>query len=138
MAPGAGARDDGGDGGDVALRTELIEGIRRHRPQFEDAGERSERMRALPADAARTLRRMGIFWLKTPGELGGTPLRVSVRLPHPKAVPGAIVAVHSIVPAALTRPRAQRNSAHIGAQTQLASYRRGGPRCQKTLRSRST
>jgi alkylation response protein AidB-like acyl-CoA dehydrogenase len=31
-------------------------------------------MRALPAEAAQTLRRMGLFWLKTPGELGGTPL----------------------------------------------------------------
>ncbi len=63
--------DDAGNG---ALRTSLIEGIRRQRAEFQDAGERSERLRALPADAVRTLRGMGTFWLKTPGELGGTPL----------------------------------------------------------------
>ncbi len=68
---GAGGRDDAGDN---ALRRRLIADIRGHRPEFEDAGERSEQMRALPADAAQTLRRMGMFWLKTPGELGGTPL----------------------------------------------------------------
>jgi len=62
------------DAGDHALRTELIEGIRRHRLEFENAGESSERLRALPPEAALTLRRMGLFWLKTPGELGGTPL----------------------------------------------------------------
>lgn len=104
----AGARDDAGDD---ALRTELIEGIRRHRQEFENAGQRSERIRALPADAARTLRKMGMFWLKTPGELGGTPLtplefcdvmeelgytfyeiagrlRGQARFPRPKAVSG--------------------------------------------------
>jgi alkylation response protein AidB-like acyl-CoA dehydrogenase len=67
----ASARDDAGDS---ALRTELIDGIRAHRMEFENAGERSEQIRALPREAAQTLRRMGLFWLKTPGELGGTPL----------------------------------------------------------------
>jgi indole-3-acetate monooxygenase len=63
------------DAGDAALRASLIQDIRRHRQEFESAGERSEQERALPADAVSVLRAMGAFWLKTPGELGGTPLR---------------------------------------------------------------
>lgn len=60
--------------GDAGIRAELLAGIRRHRREFEDAGERAEKQRALPADAVRTLREMGAFWLKTPAEFGGTPL----------------------------------------------------------------
>jgi len=62
------------DAGNAAVRAEVLDGIRRHRREFEDAGERAEKLRALPHDAAQTLRGMSIFWLKTPAEFGGTPL----------------------------------------------------------------
>jgi len=55
-------------------RDELIAGIHRHRDQFEAAGDRAEELRTLPHDAVATLRALGLFWLKTPAELGGTPL----------------------------------------------------------------
>ncbi len=64
----------GGDAGNAAVRAELLDGIRGRRREFEDAGERAEKLRALPGDAVRTLREMGIFWLKTPDEFGGTLL----------------------------------------------------------------
>ena len=57
-----------------ALREELLAGIRRHREQFEAAGDRAEELRTLPNDAVAALRALGLFWLKTPAELGGTPL----------------------------------------------------------------
>jgi len=56
------------------LREELLAGIRSHREQFEAAGDRAEELRTLPNDAVATLRALGLFWLKTPAELGGTPL----------------------------------------------------------------
>lgn len=49
-------------------------GARGHRDQFEGAGNRAEELRTLPHDAVATLRELGLFWLKTPAELGGTPL----------------------------------------------------------------
>lgn len=67
------------DAGNAAVRAELIAGIRGRRREFEDAGARAERLRELPADAVRTLREMGVFWLKTPAEFGGTPLKRSRR-----------------------------------------------------------
>jgi alkylation response protein AidB-like acyl-CoA dehydrogenase len=57
-----------------SLREELLAGIRDHREQFEAAGDRAEELRTLPNDAVATLRALGLFWLKTPAELGGTPL----------------------------------------------------------------
>jgi alkylation response protein AidB-like acyl-CoA dehydrogenase len=57
-----------------SLREELLAGIRSHREQFESAGDRAEELRTLPNDAVATLRALGLFWLKTPAELGGTPL----------------------------------------------------------------
>ncbi len=57
-----------------SLRDELLAGIRAHRAAFEAAGERSEQLRTLPPDAVETLRDLGLFWLKTPAELGGRPL----------------------------------------------------------------
>lgn len=57
-----------------ALRDELIAGIRASRERFESAGDRAEELRTLPHDAVGTLRSLGLFWLKTPAELGGTPL----------------------------------------------------------------
>jgi alkylation response protein AidB-like acyl-CoA dehydrogenase len=56
------------------LRDALLGGIRAHRAEFEAAGEASERLRTLPADTVETLRDMGVFWLKTPADLGGSPL----------------------------------------------------------------
>jgi alkylation response protein AidB-like acyl-CoA dehydrogenase len=56
------------------LRDELLAGIRSHREQFASAGDRAEELRTLPHDAVATLRELGLFWLKTPAELGGTPL----------------------------------------------------------------
>jgi alkylation response protein AidB-like acyl-CoA dehydrogenase len=58
----------------AAIRAELLDAIRRRRPEFEAAGERAEELRTLPPDVFATLREMGVFWLKTPAELGGTPL----------------------------------------------------------------
>ena len=67
--------DGGARGADsAAIRAELLDGIRRRRPEFEAAGERAEELRTLPPDVVATLREMGVFWLKTPAELGGTPL----------------------------------------------------------------
>lgn len=56
------------------LRDELIAGIRANREKFESAGDRAEELRTLPHDAVAILRSLGLFWLKTPAELGGTPL----------------------------------------------------------------
>ncbi len=56
------------------IRAGLLAAIREHRADFEAAGVRSEELRTLPSDAVQTLRDMGVFWLKTPAELGGTPL----------------------------------------------------------------
>jgi indole-3-acetate monooxygenase len=60
--------------GTDTLRDSLLAGIHAHREEFEAAGVRSEQLRTLPADAVETLRGMGVFWLKTPTELGGNPL----------------------------------------------------------------
>jgi alkylation response protein AidB-like acyl-CoA dehydrogenase len=57
-----------------ALRDELLAGIRANRGKFESAGDRAEELRTLPNDAVAILRILGLFWLKTPAELGGTPL----------------------------------------------------------------
>src|ERR1700728_1242281 len=56
------------------LRDELLAGIRANREKFESAGDRAEELRTLPHDAVAILRSLGLFWLKTPAELGGTPL----------------------------------------------------------------
>jgi alkylation response protein AidB-like acyl-CoA dehydrogenase len=53
---------------------ELIAAIGRHRAEFEAAGDAAEGLRTLPPDTVETLRGLGLFWLKTPAELGGTPL----------------------------------------------------------------
>ncbi|MFZ0077566.1 MAG: acyl-CoA dehydrogenase family protein, partial [Trebonia sp.] len=58
----------------TTIRAGLLAGIRRRRPEFEAAGERAEKLRTLPGETVATLRAMGAFWLKTPAELGGTPL----------------------------------------------------------------
>jgi len=56
------------------LRDELLAGIRASKEKFESAGDRAEELRTLPHDAVGLLRTLGLFWLKTPAELGGTPL----------------------------------------------------------------
>jgi indole-3-acetate monooxygenase len=55
-------------------RNRLLAAIRSHRAEFEAAGDQAEELRTLPGDAVETLRGMGAFWLKTPTDLGGTPL----------------------------------------------------------------
>jgi indole-3-acetate monooxygenase len=55
-------------------RDELLAAIRANREKFESAGDRAEELRTLPHDAVAILRTLGLFWLKTPAELGGTPL----------------------------------------------------------------
>lgn len=62
------------DTGSSAIRERLLAGIRSRRAEFEAAGLRAQELRTLPPEAAGTLRQMGAFWLKTPAELGGTPL----------------------------------------------------------------
>jgi len=52
----------------------LLAAIRSRKAEFEAAGERAEDLRTLPSDTVETLRSMGAFWLKTPADLGGTPL----------------------------------------------------------------
>jgi alkylation response protein AidB-like acyl-CoA dehydrogenase len=56
------------------LRAELLAGIQRHRGAFAAAGDEAESLRTLPPDAVATVRSLGLFWLKTPASLGGTPL----------------------------------------------------------------
>ncbi len=57
-----------------AIRAGLLAAIGTRRPEFEAAGELAEAERNLPSGAMATLRELGAFWLKTPAELGGTPL----------------------------------------------------------------
>jgi alkylation response protein AidB-like acyl-CoA dehydrogenase/ketosteroid isomerase-like protein len=59
---------------DGDLRARLIADIRSRREEFEAAGDRAEDLRTLPPETVGTLRDLGAFWLKTPEELGGTPL----------------------------------------------------------------
>src|ERR1700749_1797586 len=56
------------------LRDELVAGIRANREKFEAAGDRPQELPPHPHDAVAILRSLGLFWLKTPAELGGTPL----------------------------------------------------------------
>lgn len=52
----------------------VLASIRAHRAEFEAAGQLAEEMRTLPPAAVDLLRSLGLFWLKTPAEFGGTPL----------------------------------------------------------------
>jgi alkylation response protein AidB-like acyl-CoA dehydrogenase len=60
--------------GAAGLSEKLVAAIRDRRAEFEAAGDRAEELRTLPPDTVATLREMGLFWLKTPAELGGMPL----------------------------------------------------------------
>jgi alkylation response protein AidB-like acyl-CoA dehydrogenase len=53
---------------------DLLHAIQSLRPELEAAAARAEDERTLPADIVRRLRELGLFWLKTPAELGGRPL----------------------------------------------------------------
>ena len=55
-------------------RDGLLTAIHSHRADFEAAGDQAEDLRTLPDHAVEKLRGMGAFWLKTPADLGGTPL----------------------------------------------------------------
>jgi indole-3-acetate monooxygenase len=56
------------------LRDQLIADIHASSDKLASAGDRAEELRTLPHDAVAILRSLGLFWLKTPAELGGTPL----------------------------------------------------------------
>src|SRR5262245_11278539 len=60
--------------GGAGLSEKLVAAIRDRRAEFEAAGDRAEELRTLPPDTVATLRELGLFWLKTPAEVGGTPL----------------------------------------------------------------
>src|SRR5262245_60380 len=70
----AGAASARCGGGRMTDTGGLLAAIRDHRADFEAAGDQAEDLRTLPGDAVDALRGMGAFWLKTPAELGGTPL----------------------------------------------------------------
>jgi alkylation response protein AidB-like acyl-CoA dehydrogenase len=58
----------------AAVRAGLLLAIGERRAEFEAAGMRAEAERNLPSGTMAILRELGAFWLKTPAELGGTPL----------------------------------------------------------------
>src|SRR5215469_18575293 len=60
--------------GAAGLSEKLVAAIRDRRSEFGAAGDRAEELRTLPPDTVATLRELGLFWLKTPAELGGMPL----------------------------------------------------------------
>lgn len=68
------ARDAGSIADSAAVRDSLVAAIRERRAEFGTAGERAEELRTLPDETVALLRSLGLFWLKTPAELGGTPL----------------------------------------------------------------
>jgi alkylation response protein AidB-like acyl-CoA dehydrogenase len=72
FSPGSSGRSGPAAGG--ATAAELLAAIRGHREEFEAAGVLAEEMRTLPPATVATLSSLGLFWLKTPAELGGTPL----------------------------------------------------------------
>jgi alkylation response protein AidB-like acyl-CoA dehydrogenase len=72
--PGRIRMSDGSLAGGGDVREKLLAGIRAHRQEFEAAGDQAEKLRTLPAQTVETLRDLGVFWVKTPEELGGTPL----------------------------------------------------------------
>ena len=53
---------------------DLLAAVRAHRAEFEAGGALAEEMRTLPPSTVSSLRSLGLFWLKTPAEFGGTPL----------------------------------------------------------------
>jgi indole-3-acetate monooxygenase len=53
---------------------EFLAAVRAHRAVFEAAARRAEEERTLPADVVALMRDLGLFWLKTPRELGGSEL----------------------------------------------------------------
>jgi alkylation response protein AidB-like acyl-CoA dehydrogenase len=56
------------------MRDRLLEQLREAGPELEAAGRQAEVERQLPAHIVELLRRLGLFWLKTPNELGGNEL----------------------------------------------------------------
>lgn len=53
---------------------DLLAAVREHRAIFEAAARRAEDERTLPSDVVETMRDLGLFWLKTPEEVGGSEL----------------------------------------------------------------
>jgi indole-3-acetate monooxygenase len=56
------------------VREALLARFRDHREEFEAAGDQAEQLRTLPPQTVQTLQDLGMIGLKTPRELGGTPL----------------------------------------------------------------
>jgi alkylation response protein AidB-like acyl-CoA dehydrogenase len=56
------------------MAQELIEEVRAAAPELEGAAREAELDRALPPRIVALLRELGLFWLKTPAELGGRVL----------------------------------------------------------------
>jgi indole-3-acetate monooxygenase len=52
----------------------LLGEVRRQRATFEGAARRAEDERTLPAEVVDVMRGLGLFWLKTPAEVGGSEL----------------------------------------------------------------
>jgi indole-3-acetate monooxygenase len=67
-----------GGSGDEQLDPEggrdLLEAVRAMGPELEAAAVRAEEERTLPSEIVARFRGIGLFWLKTPAELGGRPL----------------------------------------------------------------
>ncbi|MBO0747305.1 MAG: acyl-CoA dehydrogenase family protein [Acidimicrobiaceae bacterium] len=53
---------------------DLLDAVRALRPELEEAAVRAEDERTLPSNIVARFRELGLFWLKTPAELGGRPL----------------------------------------------------------------
>jgi indole-3-acetate monooxygenase len=58
----------------VTLAQDFLGAVRERRADFEAAARRAEDERTLPADVVGLMRDLGLFWLKTPRELGGSEL----------------------------------------------------------------
>jgi alkylation response protein AidB-like acyl-CoA dehydrogenase len=52
----------------------FLQAVRERRAEFEAAARPAEDERTLPADVVEMMRDLGLFWLKTPRELGGSEL----------------------------------------------------------------
>jgi len=62
-------------GSESADRTEgILTAIGEFRHEFEEAGGIAEEDRTLPLEIVEQMRQLGLFWLKTPAELGGSEL----------------------------------------------------------------
>jgi alkylation response protein AidB-like acyl-CoA dehydrogenase len=71
---GVGSPGSGDEQLDPGGGRDLLEAVRALRPEIEAATVQAEEERTLPASIVARFRELGLFWLKTPAELGGRPL----------------------------------------------------------------